>query len=433
MHTAADEDRQQNTPEPAVLLIEGSDFETFPAGGQLAMARALMKLFGNRLALVGMNRGKGPLGRWTRREISGTSYLFFSVANGVPSGERPLIPARLKLYTALRRFKSKILSLGCKAAFTQAPEALLAVSHWPWDSLCYWFPGVENPLKKSRYPFARPLWQSFDAALFSALDRASVVLGAADDSAINELISRSNGRLSRERLIQVPTCVDTSLFRPAPIQNARRELRIPTNCNLFVTSGRISRLKGWELLLDAFEDFLRRDRNALFFFLGDGEDRSLLQAQINGRELGSQVKIVGFQKPTDVALYLNGANVVVFGSFVEGWSVAMLEALACGKAIVSTDVGGVRAMVKPGENGFIVEGRNPCKFARAMHDALQLADARKTSTSIAAQFDLDYLGQRLARVWAPFLDGWDRRDQGHPHVPDVCLPASGLESRLGID
>jgi glycosyltransferase involved in cell wall biosynthesis len=397
-------------PDPAVVVIEGSDFETFPVGGQLAVARSLMKIFGSRLALVGMSRSEWPIGRWTEREISGTPYLFFSVCHREPSAEKPFVPVRLTFYRALRRFKKQILSLGCRSAFIQAPEALLAVSHWNWESLCYRFAGVENPLNVSRYPFVRPFRPLLDKFIFSALNRADLILATADQDAINTLAARSNGQLAGDRLMQMPTCVDSCLFHPVPLQDARAKLGLPENCRVFVNSGRIGRFKGWELVLDAFEVFLRRNHNALLFFVGDGEDRCLLQAQIDERNLGLQVKITGFQKPSEVAAYLNAADVFVCGSLKEGWSVAMLEALACGKAIVSTEVSGTAAMIKPGENGFILQDRDPLKFAEAMENALRLADAEQVSTSTAASFDLTRMGERLARVWAPFRGGEFRED-----------------------
>jgi glycosyltransferase involved in cell wall biosynthesis len=394
-------------------VIEGSDFETFPVGGQLTMARSLMKVFGNKLALVGMSRGEWPVGRWTEREISGTPYLFFSVCRREPSAGRPLVPVRLSFYLALRRFKRQIRSLGCGAAFVQAPEALLAVSHWNWESLCYRFAGVENPLNVSRYPFAKPFRQLLDKFLFSALNRADLILATADQGAINALVARSNGQLRADRLMQMPTCVDSCLFHPVPLQNARAKLGLRENCRVFVNSGRIGRFKGWELVLDAFEEFLRRDRDALLFFVGDGEDRCLLQAQIDRRDLRLSVKITGFQKPSQVASYLNAADVIVCGSLREGWSVSMLEALACGKAIVSTEVSGTTAMIKPGQNGFILKDRNPLKFAEAMENALHLANAEQVSTSTAANFDLTRMGETLARVWAPFRGNEFREAERH--------------------
>src|SRR5258708_4001168 len=110
-------------PDPSVLLIEGSDYTTFPAGGQFAMARCLMKIFGDRLALVGMTAGEEPIGHWTRKEISGVAYWFFPVCQRELSAKRPLVPARAQFFAGLRRYRANIQSLGCKAAFIQAPEA----------------------------------------------------------------------------------------------------------------------------------------------------------------------------------------------------------------------------------------------------------------------------------------------------------------------
>lgn len=367
------------------------------------MVRALMKVFGNRLALVGMSRNDGPrTGRWVHKEILGQRFPFLSVATSEPSGRRPLVPARLTFYRGLCRYKGTILASGCKAALIQAPEALLAVSGWQqWESLCFWFPGVENQLKASRYAFARPFSQLFDRALFSALDRVSVILAAADEGAIKGLVARSRGRLKRERLVQFPTSVDTSLFHPVPGPIVRAELEIPADRTLFVTVGRIGRLKGWPFLLDAFEQYCKTDRNALLYFVGDGEDGPPLQTDIENRGLTGQVKVTGFQKPAQVAAYLNAANVIVSGSLLEGWSVAMLEALACGKPIVSTEVSGASGMIRPGQNGFIIRDRNPIAFAQAMQEALYLKDAEQVSMSIADGFDLTHLRDRLASAWSP--------------------------------
>jgi len=115
-------------PDNAVLLMEGSDYETFPAGGQLTMSRSLMKLFGNRLALVGMTRGEDPIGQWTKKQISGVPYWFFPVSSKKPSARKPFVPARLEFYLALKRYRREILSLGSKSAFTQCPEALLGIA-----------------------------------------------------------------------------------------------------------------------------------------------------------------------------------------------------------------------------------------------------------------------------------------------------------------
>jgi len=403
--------------------MEGCDFESFPAGGQLSVARSLIKFFGDSLALVGMSSRDEPVGQWFRKEIQGTSYWFFPVCRRNVSAKKPFIPARLTFYLGLQRYRRRILSLGCRYALTQAPEVLLPVSRWGLESLCYMFPGVENPLRISRYRLARKLCPLFDRLLFSALDRVSVILACADENAIGRFVASSKGRIARERIVQVPTCVDLAEFRPVSIQESRARLGIPCNSSVFVTSGRIGRFKGWELLLDAFAVFQRKFPDSLLIFVGDGEDRPLVEAAIAARELGSRVKITGFERPSEVSCYLNAADVVLFGSLAEGWSVAMLEALACGKPIVSTPVSGVNEMIIPRKNGFVVQTRDPAEYANAMESALTLRDVEGFSTAIADRFSLTRLGERLGRLWSPLDVGSVQADPMDMSVSD-SLPES---------
>jgi glycosyltransferase involved in cell wall biosynthesis len=390
-------------PQPDVLLIEGSDFDSFPAGGQLSMARSLMKIFPGRLALVGI--GSSPEhGRWTTKQIGGIRYPFFPAAYREPSPKKPLIPARASFYAALRRHREGILSSGCRAAFLQSPEVLLAVSAWGWESLCFRFAGTENPLNCSRYWYAKPLGRYFDHRFFSALERVSVVVATGDEDAMKRLFARSKGRLAPERLCRLPTAVDTAEFRPVPLEAARARLGIPERCPVFVTSGRIGRLKGWELVVEAFAIFVRDHPDALLIFVGDGEERPLLEARISAKGLAGRIRVTGFRKPAEIAAYLNAANAVVFASYLEGWCTAMLEALACGKPVVSTTVSGAADMIRTALNGFIVADRDPERFARAMKDSVRLPDAERVSTTIAAEFDLEHLGERLKSAW-PRLNG----------------------------
>jgi len=386
---------------PSVCFIEACDFETFPAGGQLAMARSLTKIFGDRLALVGMSADDTPIGQWVRREINGSQYWFLSVCKKTVSAKRPLIPARLTFYMGLRRYREEILRMGCADVFTQSPEAMLAISKWDLNSICFMFPGVENPLRISRYGYARKIWRWFDKALFNSLRKANVILACADEAAIQELTQRSNGILSRRRINQIPTCVDTNQFRPLPSAAAKAELGIPNDGPLYVTNGRIGSFKGWELIVDAFKLVHQRTPNAKLIFVGDGEDRPALEAHIKTRGLTQAISISGFQTPTSVARYLNAADVAVFGSFVEGWSVAMLEALACGKPLVSTNVSGVKDLITDA-NGIVVTERDPAQFAAAMENALQLKNAAKVSAGIATRFSLAWMGTRLRDLWGPF-------------------------------
>ncbi len=385
---------------PDCLLLEGCDFESFPAGGQLAVARQLMAAFGPRLALVGISTDDTPVGRWVEKDIDGRTFRFLATGRRSVGAGRPAVPARITRLLGLLRHREAILSLGVRAAFTQAPEDLVAVSRFELDRICYCFPGVENPVAAARYPWARPLAALHDGLLFRALRRAETVLASADDEAIDGLVARSRGRLARSRVRPLPTCYDDLTFHPVDRDEARQRLG-PGGGPVLVSVGRLNHVKGWDLVLEAFAHLVREQPAAILRFVGDGEDRGRLQAAAAARGLEGRVTVTGFLPPPEVALHLNAADVAVVGSRREGWSVAMLEALGCGKPLVTTEVSGARALVQDGRNGFVVPGREPEALAAGIRRALRLdaATVARESLSVARRYAQAGLPGRLGEAW----------------------------------
>jgi glycosyltransferase involved in cell wall biosynthesis len=386
---------------PDVLLIEPCDFERYPTGGQLSFAKQMIGAFGNRLALVGISTDETAVGRWLSKSYNGVAYDFFSVGHRTPSSGKPLIPARITAYLQMKRYEKEIMSLGIKSAFIQAPEVLIAVSDWGWNSICYCSPGLGNPLNMPRYCWGKLFAGAFFSRWIRALQGVDIILAAADDRLIDTFVICSKGRLAKHKIVKFPTCVDTSLLRPTSKALVRNQLGIGMDSIVIITCGRINLVKGWDLLVNAFNVFCQSKRNAQLIFIGDGEDRKKLKDQIAKFGLSGKVKITGFQPPTEVVKYLNAADLYVVGSHIEGWSVAMLEALACGKPIVSTDISGARDMIAEGGNGYIVEKRDPKCFADAMNSALVLQDAAKISLGIADKYALKNLARDLGMLWKP--------------------------------
>jgi len=383
---------------PDCLLVEGCDFESFPPGGQLHACRQLAAAFGPRLGLVGISTGAVPVGRWVERELGGRRFHYFAAARRDPSARRPWVPARLSFHVGLRRHRAAILSLGVRAAFVHAPETLLAVADWGLDGLCVQLHGVENPLARSRYRWARPLAPFVDRRFFAALGRADVVLASADEAAVSALVRRSGGLLPRQRVRLFPTRFDPALFHPGPMEEARVKVGAGEG-PLVVVSGRLNREKGWDLVLDGFALLARRQAGARLVFVGDGEDRPALEAAIRSAGLEGAVRITGFLSPGHVADWLRAADAVAVGSHREGWSIAVLEALACGKPVVSTDVSGARALVRDGENGFVLSGREPAAFASALERAMALPDPASASLALVAPYDMRGLARDVGAAW----------------------------------
>jgi glycosyltransferase involved in cell wall biosynthesis len=383
------------------LLIEGCNYIDYPIGGQLTFAKQMVKAFGNQIALVGISTDDTPVGVWVDKEFNGARYKFFAFAKRRKTSGRPLIPARLTVYHALRKYRDEILSLGIRNVFIQAPEVMLCVKAWPWKQVCYRFAGVENPLSMSRYPGEGLFSRVFESRLFSALRQVDVILATADRPSIEEMVRRSNGRLQMERMIQFPTRVNTSIFFPADKTTARENLHIPFNSTVIVTTGRINRRKGWELIVDAFKVFTAVSPDSYLFFVGDGEDRNKLQKKIDASALGNRVFITGYKSHDDVSKYLNAADLFVFGSYKEGWPTSLIEALACNKPIVTTDVSGAKAIVRDWVNGFVTDKREPGVFADAMRQALALEHIEKFSRAELSKYSLKNMASDMGLVWPP--------------------------------
>jgi glycosyltransferase involved in cell wall biosynthesis len=142
--------------------------------------------------------------------------------------------------------------------------------------------------------------------------------------------------------------------------------------------------------------------NARLCYVGDGEDRSALEARVRALGFESCVQVTGFIPPERVASILNASDLYLVGSHREGWPTALLEAEACGLPVVVTDVSGASTLVQEGRNGFIVRSREPREFAAAIQSALKLQIPNPVSLAIAQRYALDNFRSDLAELWEPF-------------------------------
>jgi len=176
---------------------------------------------------------------------------------------------------------------------------------------------------------------------------------------------------------------------------------LPQNEAVLVAVGRLCWQKGWPLLLDVLCFLSKSVPNLKLVFVGDGEDRLQVEAKASSLGIREKILITGMLPQDQVRTYINAADVCVVASHHEGWSVAMLEVVACGKPIVSTSVSGATSIIRQGENGWVVPTRDPVSFAEAIINALQLQSVAEASTSIADRFSIANLARDLSALWKP--------------------------------
>jgi glycosyltransferase involved in cell wall biosynthesis len=151
---------------------------------------------------------------------------------------------------------------------------------------------------------------------------------------------------------------------PDARERTRAELGIAPDRFLIAWLGRMTPIKRPEDLLHAFALLLERASDVELALVGDGPLRPALAELADELGIGDRCHFVGYRE--DVASMYAAADVVALTSANEGTPVSVIEALAAGRPVVSTDVGGVRDVVRDGQDGFLVEPGDVAGFAAAL-------------------------------------------------------------------
>ncbi|WP_327717181.1 glycosyltransferase [Streptomyces sp. NBC_00490] len=140
----------------------------------------------------------------------------------------------------------------------------------------------------------------------------------------------------------IPNGIDPARFHPAAVGTVRASLLpdVDPQAPLVVCVGRLCRQKGQDVLLDAWEAVHRRAPRARLVFVGDGPDRARLAAR-------APQSVLFAGAATDTAPWYQAADLVVLPSRWEGMALAPLEAMACGRPVVMSDVDGARESLPP--------------------------------------------------------------------------------------
>ncbi|MEV5544568.1 glycosyltransferase family 4 protein [Streptomyces sp. NPDC052309] len=208
----------------------------------------------------------------------------------------------------------------------------------------------------------------------------------------------------------VPNGVDTEQYRPAVATAVRGRLApltgVPSRAPLAVCVGRLCRQKGQDVLLRAWRTVLEKVPDARLVLVGDGPDLGRLRGHAPGSVLFAGAV-------ADASIWYQAADLVVLPSRWEGMALAPLEAMACGRPVVVTDVDGARESLPPALAGrCLVRPEDPAELAAAVtallrdpplreslgdlgrRHVLSLHDVRHTAEQVTDVYR-DLLGARL--------------------------------------
>lgn len=202
--------------------------------------------------------------------------------------------------------------------------------------------------------------------------------------------------MAPERLVLVPDCVDPSHVDPA-VDAEYGALLESAGGPLVAAVGALTPEKGFDVLLDAWPEVLRRVPAAHLVIAGDGPLwKELLQRRLELR-IRSSVRLLGYRE--HVGPLLARADLFVMPSRSEGLGSAALEAMWCGLPVVASNVGGLPEAVEKGVTGALVPPGDPRRLAEAVAELLSDPDRRRRMGKAArlrarGRYDPAYLVQR---------------------------------------
>ena len=182
-----------------------------------------------------------------------------------------------------------------------------------------------------------------------------------------------------ERLHIVHCTVGEEWFEQAtPLDEEARDI---------VCVGRLIGNKGQVLLVEAFAEAVRRGYRGNLVLIGDGEMRDVIEARVSALRLEDRVVLAGWQSGEDVQAALRNCRAFVLASFSEGLPVVLMEAMACKRPVITTQITGVPELVEHEKHGWLVIAGDQQALTDALLalDATSLEDLRNMGEAAHAQ------------------------------------------------
>ena len=217
------------------------------------------------------------------------------------------------------------------------------------------------------------------AQILYALQNASAVTTNA-----NELAKKAAALAPGLKITVVPNGIDLNLFKPLPRNIALAESlslinrdRPATTARVVGFVGELREKKGLRPLLSAYAQ-VNKVNPATLLIVGDvrsGEDRKFFD-EFKLSHPDTQILVTGFLPHTDLPVYYSLMDVFVLPSLRDGLPNALLEAMACERAVIGTPVGGIPDAILDCKNGRLVSTNNASELAEVIAEVLTYDDLR---------------------------------------------------------
>jgi glycosyltransferase involved in cell wall biosynthesis len=329
-----------------------------------------------RLIGVTADRNACPVKQWSRCKIGGRGYDFYPILAVDDLRRQMTIPLSLKFTLSL--IGSSAWKGSHVIQFHRLEPAVLF--HWndtPKVTV------IHQNMKVINEQSSDIRWKYLPGAYFLLEDRVlprfSEIRIVREDAVVDyrKRFPQQSGHIHF-----LPTWMNPDLFY-VPDTQWRRETRgsivakrgWPDDSLILVFVGRLDHQKDPLLSLEVIKSAIDKHPQIRFLMIGDGVLRAEVESAIDALGLQKQVHLFGAMEQHKVAEILRSSDLMLLTSAYEGMPRCVVESLGCGVPVVSTDVGEVGLLIKPGTNGQIAESREAKDLVAAVDDCVKNLEA----------------------------------------------------------
>ena len=205
----------------------------------------------------------------------------------------------------------------------------------------------------------------------------------------------------------VPYGIDLSRFHSKDGESFRKRYGCEGS-NVILTVGRLNYQKGFQYLLKAMPMVIKHFQNAKLVIVGDGEQITYLRDLTQSLGLCNSTIFTGAIPPMEIPEAYAAADVFVLPSLFESFGIALIEAQAAGKPVVSTRVGGAPEALQEDKTGFLVDPKDSEQLGKAIirvlsNEKLAREMGENGKKFVGARFDMRYIVDKVTAMYEELI------------------------------
>jgi glycosyltransferase involved in cell wall biosynthesis len=205
------------------------------------------------------------------------------------------------------------------------------------------------------------------------------------------------------KLHVIPNGYDEKLFKPIPVYKARESLGLPLNKKILLSVGNLVDVKGHKYLIDAMSYVLKKRNDVILVIVGTGVLRENLEKKARDLDLNDKILFMGGKKHEEIPLWMNACDIFVLPSLNESFGVVIIEAMACGKPVIGTRVGGIPEIISRDNIGILVKPKHSESLSECIIEALEKKWIPKDIIDYAQQYSWTNIVKRILEVYYKVL------------------------------